>query len=175
MAYFTFQWAHSTWQEREASYREGEPVTYVASNQFERSRVQPGDYIYVVGLEDRRPLLIGRMQAAALSEYREGWSAGDALFSRDVADQLLPGRLWEASHYILARQGTGTPMRFQRPLPQPVGEKLEFETRAGKRSRLSYDKTGRIDPQALRAVRKLAPGSPSRLDELIRTTDRPQR
>jgi hypothetical protein len=39
MAYFTFQWAEKTWEDGKAGYREGDSITYVASNQFERAGI----------------------------------------------------------------------------------------------------------------------------------------
>jgi hypothetical protein len=131
LAYFTFQWAEKTWEDGKAGYREGEPITYVARNQFERAGIAPGDYIYVLGMTDGRLLLIGRLQAAARSEIVQGWSTNDALLNRDEARAELGDTLWDAESYILARKGTGTPMRFDRDIPAGVATALEFRTQAG--------------------------------------------
>lgn len=169
---FAYQWSQESWRDRIGNYS-GQPVPYCASEQFTGSGIRPGDRLYVLAFSEKREhlLLIGRLEVAARSEILAGGSPEDPLLTRDEALDVIGPEAHgvplygdDDDRYVIPRDGTGTPMRFDRTVPD--AERLRFGPPSKPRY-LRYDKTGKIDQQAIRRLSQLANISAQRLDALL--------
>ena len=144
MTSFIQFWARETWLAHVRS--RSLMLEHTAGNRFDR--VRPGDTVYVLGREADELLVLARIVATSIGEILVGGSQSDALFTQEQAEGIRQRPLWEARHHLLAREGTTTPLQFNRILPETAL---------------------RNDP---RGVRSLAPDETSRL-ELFFESSRP--
>lgn len=122
------------------------PFRHTASNEFLAKGLGPGDRIYLVSARRGELLLV----ATGLI---------DAIVTRAEAMRRLGlDNLWEAREHVLIRPGTGTPLRPV-PVPAEVVEALRFFDPVGREVPLKFRAPGRLDPQTLRAIRRLTPAS----------------
>lgn len=152
MRYFMQHWAQDYWRDvAQATGKEGAPFRHTASNQLGPRGVQPGDRLYVVGVEDGRLLLIGRMDVAHLVRTPEA--------VRLLGTSDLYRREWHA----IARAPL-SPLSFERWVPEEIARAVRTED--GKALRIDPT-VYRIPSMALVTGRFLAPESAALLDSLI--------
>ncbi len=145
--YFTHYW-------KQGAVINPENPGHTAGNMFKRSGVRPGDIIYIVTMHNGAAYLVARMVV-------------NKIVSRKEARRLLPYEPWDAKEHVFAYRGTTTVPKLRR-IPLKTARKLRFITAKGL-SRLTYhsNDSKKLDPQALRTIRRLAPESAVLLDKVL--------
>jgi hypothetical protein len=146
---FITGWRRETWRDAEDRGEEGEPLTHTASDQFGSRGIQPGDLLYVLGNDDGRLIVIGRMTV-------------EELYGLEEARARLGPDVWDASWH--AEGSDGTPKRFDCVVPED--EARQIKGASGKPLRIAPDEY-RLDSQTLMTVREITPGSAAILDRLL--------
>jgi hypothetical protein len=149
--HFTCYWTNATCKGH-ADY-EGNPLEHTSGNRFVKSGVESDDSVYVVTVRKGLLYLIGRLTVARICSRAE---AQEVLGTDD---------LWDAKDHIIA--ASATPMRFEFKVPIDITEKLLFIRKSGAVERPVFKKSGYLDQQTLRCVRKLSPESARLLDKLL--------
>lgn len=149
MKFFTHYWSNDTW-----FANRGEPLDYVAGNQFTARGVEVGDTIYVV------TVLAGRL-------YLGGKMIVDSHCDRVEAARRLPydaEELWEANEYLIAERAT--PLGLSREVSSEVVRALKFVSGGETRSPV-FTRPGHLSEQTMRGVRQLTANSAAALDALL--------
>ena len=149
--HYTHYWNTSTCEFQPAGV-----LDHTAGNDFGRTGVQPGDFVYVTNILRGRLRFIGRMQVQRIVSY-------------DEACRLLDCDLWEADEHCIAVPETATRMSFERYAPLETARRLRFVRADGTIIGLTF-RAGDpqlLEQQTLRSVRRLTPESAELLDELI--------
>jgi hypothetical protein len=136
MSDYLFYWRPST--------PRGGLLDHIASDQL--ARVHKGDHLWVVTIADRKLILFGKMEVAAIVSQRD-------------AERQLKSRkdIWPAKYHAVAKKGTAEPM-----------ESIDLSRRAlqlrfiGKKDRLPLGFTG----SNLQALRRLDDRSEKLLEEI---------
>lgn len=139
--YFVSSWRTKQCDEQKGQGRQGEALHRTAGSKFVERNVKRGDVIYIVANMHGVMYLIGSMEVARVWLEQTDWG----------------------NESIKGRKGTGTPRRFDLPVPMAVVRQDLFK---GRRPRLCLH-DGKLDPQTLRAVRELKPEWAKRFDRLI--------
>lgn len=155
--YWTCYWQNAGWTDGGApQYQE---VTCSGSNVFTSRGVSPGDFAYIVSVIDGHLMLGGRMVV------------GDIVPRVEAMLRLRTRDLWDASEWLLAREGTGTVLDFRRRLSPELTRRLRFVTKSTSPQALRFVSPGRLDTQTIRSIRELSEESARLLDRIIDTTD----
>lgn len=152
MACFTHYWEGKTCDAMFANW-EGEPLDHTAGKIFTQRGVGPGDKVYVVNNFKGDLVLIGRLEV-------------ENIVSQAEAERILGVDVWDAPEHIIAKQGSATPMRFERGVPMEMVRQLLFQGAKGFES-LKFESEDRLDRQTLRGVRRLSDGSARLLENLL--------
>jgi hypothetical protein len=146
MDYYTMLWRQDTWRSMR-DRGEGGDLQWAASNLFTKRGVSAGDRVFVVGTHERQLILIGALTV-------------DSVTSSPLEVRARSGAVpsWPAKEYVLAAEGTGTPLDFSNVVALPILRSLQFGTPNRSRG-LVFQDDGRLDQQTLRGVRKLTPAS----------------
>lgn len=112
-------WARSTWLAHIPADRGF--VTHTAGSGF--GDVRPGDRVYLLG-RDADEYLLGRVTAAARSQYMPDDSDTEAIFDQDEAERLLEAELWQARQHLIAPAGDRVGLRLGRVVPRHVAPDL---------------------------------------------------
>jgi hypothetical protein len=88
------------------------------------------------------------------------------IVSKAEAEKLMGYEVWDAPEHLVAKQGTGTPMRFERGVPPEITKELIFEGTKGYES-LKFVSEGILDRQTLRGIRRVTEASAHLLESLL--------
>jgi hypothetical protein len=155
--YWTTYWQNRFW--RADVNPELAPFDLSGSNQYSQRGVSAGDTVFVVSVKKGQLHLGGRMIV------RE-------IVSHEVAAALAGSdELFDASEWIVARDGTGSPLALGRRLEPAATRRLRFRSSSGVRG-LKFKSHSNLDEQTLRGVRELSPESARILDWIVEATDR---
>lgn len=129
------------------------------THQYSQRGVSAGDTVFVVCVRKGQLHLGGRMIV------RE-------IVSHEIAAKLGGNdELFDASEWIVARNGTGSPLALGRRLEPAVTRRLRFRSSSGVRG-LKFKSHSNLDEQTLRGVRELSPESAKILNRIVEATDR---
>ena len=120
---------------------QGGPQDHAASNQYRRLARRGGDTVWLVTVRSGRLRLVTRIEVGEVTDQ-----AGAAQRLGQPADDL-----WEATHHILAADGTAREID-ERDIHHLV-PRLRFESRAGN-DRLALD-DGAVSGQQFQTMREL--------------------
>jgi transcriptional regulator with XRE-family HTH domain len=146
-------------------------LVHTAGAQFSKpfEPIERGDVLWIVFVDSGRLHLIARMVVSSRSEYRRHLgsdrSLDEVIFTQSEVESIL-GRhdLWPAPEHLLAQDESE--LRDVR-VPAKTVRRLEFRTSAGA-SKVATDDSGRVQGQAFRSVRILAPDSAAEFERLWR-------
>lgn len=142
---FTIYWTPDGWE----GIGLGNPIPVAGGSGFV-GRVLPGSRVFVTNVQGGLFRLVGAFTVQAVVETAVSGKPAKAT--------------WDAPEYLLAQEGTSSPVRPQ-SIPADVVRSLRFVTSAGKESAVKFDDDGRVNGQAMRAVRQLTPESALILEE----------
>ena len=146
MAWLTYQWTNDCRERMKRLGYSGKPLAKAAGTQFQRRGTESGDVIYVIGYQNARAYLVGRMTVSIVRD-------------REAED----GEMWDGCDIIEGIDGT--PMRFSRTIPSKILEQLRFTDRKGKKVKGLAITDGELDePQAIRSLRRITEASATLLD-----------
>lgn len=148
MRCLTQYWKNSTW--RSVSAQDGKPLTYTAGNALRT--VNEGDVLYIITNLQGKLYLCGRIRA-------------ERVLSREEAEELLGGEVWDAKWHVVCGEKTADAERYNREIPSAIASELSFDV-GGEHRRLVMRDDG-VDRQTVRGLRELTPESAAALDQLI--------
>jgi len=152
LAYFMYQWAQETWRGYREDGLEGSPIDAIAGNRLAGLGIARDDVVYIVGQEEGRLLLIGKLTVA------------DGVVDRASAERALGrGAYPDARDHVLAAEPK-TSMRFDREVPE--ADARAIESTDGTPIHIDPSEY-RLDPQALRTARQLTPVSAQIFERLL--------
>ncbi|MCG5516810.1 MULTISPECIES: hypothetical protein [unclassified Ectothiorhodospira] len=144
---FIYQWAGSEWTKK---IRSGWlRLDYLGGERFAQVGVKPGDQVFVVSVRVGELFLGGRVVVSAVCDLHTAAS----ILTRDSDD------LWPASQYVIAEPSTVSDLLPGLIVPAAVVDRLEMFSPGKKRRTVKRRDDGRIDPQTLRHLGELMPGS----------------
>lgn len=141
--------AYTPWKSIKSGGRPASPrYFYTASSQFDRMGLQAGDTIWQVSVrpESGKLLLCGCLVVHYVTS-----DVGEA--RRRIAHYTAEPFLWPAKWHAFAREGAEEP--YAEVCVHDLAPALRF---ASEHDRLTLDE-GRVNPQQLQAIRRLAPES----------------
>jgi len=124
-------------------------LDYLGGERFAQLGVKPGDQLFVVSVRVGELFLGGRVVVAKLCDLRTAAS----IFARD------PDDLWPASQYVIAEPSTVNDLIPGLTLSAAVVDRLEMLSPGEKARTVKRGDDGRINPQTLRHLGELTPGS----------------
>jgi hypothetical protein len=186
---FTVLWTNDWCDRLKKHGATGQPLcvlfggAHQSAPSFTRFGVEPGDFIYPVGIRRGRLSIIARMKVGAIvsvEDYLRGFLSDMGIDPyddlSDIRDPLLKehpelehriprGCVYEAA---LAEPRTGTPIRFDVAVPPHLLERLRFRSRRGERG-LKYVEDGLLKrPNSLQGgVYRLSLESAGELERLV--------
>jgi hypothetical protein len=152
MRYWTSYWKEENWL---TNNEERVPLRTSAGS-FAKRGISEGDAIYVVSLRAGQMLLGGRMLVDRIGTRAE------AMGLRNRND------LYGTDEWVIAKEGSGTPLHLHRQLAPEIAKQLRFESG---RPQLRFVNDRDLDGQTLRMPRELTRESASMLDDTIELTD----
>ena len=133
-------------------------VSRAAGNSFTKRGISPGDDVYIVSLAQGQLFLGGRMTV-------------ERIVSRQEAVTIFGNpNFYEAEEYVIAVDGSGTPLNLHRRLSPELTRQIRFESKSGPKAPFFVSDT-ELDKQATRVVRELTLGSAVLLNRIIEATD----
>lgn len=154
--YWTTYWQSRFW--RPDVNPELAPFDLSGSNRYSQRGVSAGDCVFVVSMKNGQLHLGGRMIVSEIVSH-------EAAIELSGSDEL-----YDASEWIVARDGTGSPLALGRYLEPAATRRLRFQTSSGVRG-LKFKSHSNLDEQTLRGVRELTPESAKILDRIVEATD----
>lgn len=150
MADFMYQWAQQTWREYDDRGWTGKPLDHIAGNRLRSAGIVDGDRVYIVGQDDGRLMLIGRMviDGDIVGQSEAESRAGRSLFA--AADHAFG---WDGTRISFKRIVSEHDARAIEALGGGLLDIDEFEYR--------------LSNQALRTIREISPASARILDRRL--------
>ena len=146
-------WTHY-WKREMVDQGEGTFVGHTASNGFRQRGVTAGDRLYVISIAGGRLRVVGRLDV-------------EEIVTQQRANELFGRTMRGGAEHIVARPGSGTPLRTDAYLAsQRLGE-LEFVGPDGEVVPPKLNRSGHPDVLALQGVREITPKTAVLFDQLL--------
>lgn len=144
---FTIYWGATGWH----GYVPGDPLLGAGSSDF-IGKISPGDRVYVTNIAGGVLRLLGAFTVDRITTASEG---------------RPPGVTWEAKEYLWPEASSATSFAF-RALSLELVTSLRFE---GGADQVAMDRhaPGKVERNAMRAIRRLTPASAQALEEALTT------
>ncbi len=152
---WTQYWSRAT-VDNAKKHELGQALDHTAGDYFRSRGVASGDRIYIINWWKGSLILLGRLDVGQIVDQSQ-------------AEQILGKALWKADDHIVAKPGSGKPLR-ERELPGSQLHKVEFVAADGTVVGVKYKRGGaEVEPQTFRYPVREIPASTVRLfDRLLR-------